>query len=458
MPSTVFSAGTVITAAWLNDINKGVLQPSLKTTIGGTTIADFTINHATTDGRVFFADTVPMDWATGPGKMSVEFELTPTGYFAANPNGHFAIILRQDPATITTAVRGQGIACGNATSFPTYPAGGSDLNPTTMVETWFNGLHGTGNFLWGNSDAARSHGGLQDGTRYKFIVESTKTVDDNRYIRYRMWSYQAALENWQMEVDSGDILDHNAWADLTQSGLFFAQVFESNLSTWSLPFTNIKVTWGPADLAVPDQTIKLSRYGAQLEGDLQFIGNARRIKAPYSAGTSLVNFLTVQTSTANSATSFVVKPSGSATIANTLYSNHSTSSTTWQGVTVGMTSTEALIESLALSATTLPVGINVGVGTRIATFKTTGIRLLTGTIDIGVPLTFNSSFVNAGGSVATTFVATTGGWDWEAMSTSGTISTYLTTTYDKNKLEDMIRPLYCLFSYIIKNLQDKKVI
>ncbi len=244
----------------------------------------------------------------------------------------------------------------------------------------------------------------------------------------------------------------------TKTGLLFLQVFEDNLSPWSLPFTDIKVTWGPADLAVPDQTTKLSRYGAQLEGDLTFIDTARRVYAPFGGGsTSLVNYLTVQSSTTNTATSFVVKPNGTATSANTLYSNNATSTTVWQGVSVGMTSTEALIESLAIGASTLPVGINVGSGSRIATFKTTGINVLSASKDIGALIGWSGTLTNWGGTNAATF-STTANLNVDALSTSGTIATYLTGTYSAALIEDMVRPLWCMLSFLVKNLQDKKVI
>lgn len=388
MTTTVFSSGTVISSPWLNDVNNAVYRPDLKTTIGGLTVGSVTLDHSTPSQKVVITNTNPMYWAAGPGKMSVEFDLTPNNYFTANPNGHFAVVLRCDTDLIATEVRGQGIACGNATSFPYGP---SDLNPTPLLETWMGNLTVPGNYTFPNSETARSLQFL-DGVHYRFVIEATKTVDDKRYLRYRVWSFQATYNTWRAEVDTGDVLDHNIWADLTKTGLVFGHVFEDNLSSWSLPFTNVKVTWGPADLATPDQTIKLSRYGAQLEGDLKFIGTGRKIKATFNAGPALTNSLAVQSSTTNTATTLVLLPNGTATTANHLYSNNSTSSSTYQALTVGMTGSEGIIESFGYSAANPSIGINVGSGTRKLTIAASDITStvtlnLTGSATRGIYIT-----------------------------------------------------------------------
>lgn len=242
------------------------------TALGGISIPDFVINQATPDARVFFPDTNPAGWNAGAGRMTVRFDLVPTNYFAANPNGHLAVVLRQQLDSVATAVRGQGIAIGNATGFPN---GSSDLNPTPLLETFFNSLAGTpggaANYLWPNSEGARSLP-MVDGATYRVIIDSTKMNDGLRYLRYRMYRFQTATQSWRAEVDTGDVLDHNVWAELTQTGLLFGDVFRSNLTTWSLNFHQVGVFWGPAQAPTSDQTIKLSRYGAQLEGNMKFVG------------------------------------------------------------------------------------------------------------------------------------------------------------------------------------------
>ena len=77
-PSMTFNdrdSNTPIMAAWLNGVNNAVYKPSLKTTIGGKAIADFSLDHSTPNSYVMITDTNPLDWAGGPGRMSVTFEL-----------------------------------------------------------------------------------------------------------------------------------------------------------------------------------------------------------------------------------------------------------------------------------------------------------------------------------------------------------------------------------------------
>jgi hypothetical protein len=421
--------------------------------LGGVAIADFSMDQYTTNGQVPFANTYPTGWNTNAGRMTVDFQVTPNSFFAANPNAHFVVIARCTTSLIATAARGQGIAIGNATAFPL--GGAIDLNPTTTLETWFGGI-GAGAGLWPNAETARSIG-MQDGKTYRIIVDTTKTNEGNRYLRYRMWTKDAVNGNWISNVDTGDVLDHNVGADLTQSGLLFGYAFQSNLSAWSLAFTNTKVTWGPAESATPDITTKLSRYGAQMEGDIRFLGYGRRIKAPFSGGPALTDFLTFQSDTTNTGTSLVVKPNGTSTVANLLFSNNSTSTSLYQAVTFGMSGAVALMEALALGTTTPVFGVNVGAGNRVATFKTTGLNILGGSKDIGQSIGWGSGITNFGGTNAQTFVGS-GGVDMDAVSAVGAWAAFFTGTYSAANIEGAVRPLYCMLSSLIADLKNKKVI
>lgn len=108
--------------------------------------------------------------------------------------------------------------------------------------------------------------------------------------------------------------------------------------------------------------MKLSRYGAQLEGDLNFIGTGHKIKAPFNAGPSLATSLAVQSANANTATTLVYLPNGTSTAANTLYSNNSSSTSTYQALTIGMSGSEGLINTFGLSAANPTINFEVGVG------------------------------------------------------------------------------------------------
>lgn len=241
--------------------------------LGGFSPANITIDQNTVNGRVDILDTNPLGWNAGVGRMEVQFDVKFNNYFTRNPGGHLAVVLRCDTSAIGTAVRGQGMLFGNVSGAPN----GTDLIPSSLLETYFGSTSAPtgGNFLFQNSEGARSKGGMRDNVQYRVIVSGSKANNGQRYLRYALWSWNATYQNWVHEVDTGDVLDHNVWADLTSYGLVFGHVFATAGQTWSIDLTNIKVTWGPCENFTPDQTTKLSRYGAQLEGDLKFIGTRR---------------------------------------------------------------------------------------------------------------------------------------------------------------------------------------
>lgn len=438
------------------------VAPILSAPLGGTTLADFSVDATTPSQYVSFIDTVPAGWGVGAGRQTLSFDLISTDFFLNNPNAHCAIILRCDTAAIVSvpAVRGQGILIGNATAVPT---GSSDLNPTCLIETWFNGMVGLStvdNFVFSNSEGARSKGGMLDNVPYRVVIDSIKTNEGNRYIRYRVWSRPVANGPYIAEVDTGDVLDHNNLADLTKTGLVFAYVFASNLGPWSLDFTNVKVTWGPAESSVPDQTIKLSRFGAELEGDIRFIGNARKLKVKCDG--SIANWTMAQSQTLNTATSVPVLPNGSATTSNFLSLNSSTPGTSYRAASFGMAGTVALLETFHFGQADSQVGVNIGASNRVATFKTTGLNVLGGSKDIGQSIGYSVNITNWGGTNANTF-STTQTLDIDAMCALAFWKNFLNTTYGMplayaDGVETAVKPLYSMLSYLVKNLQDKKVI
>lgn len=457
-----------------------------KTSLGGLTVGSVTLNQSLADpggspgtygGRVLIEDTNPNGWNTDAGRMTVEFELTPNNFFAGNPSAHCAIVLRQDPTLMHTpavtgdVVRGQGIAFGNTTFFPNYA---NPLNPTAIIETWMGitDLHplpvpaGIGIFTWPNSEVAHSFA-LQDGTHYKFSIDSTKTNDGNRYIRYRVWSLQPTYLYWRLEQDSGDVLDHNVWADLTQSSLAFGWVFGSNSAAWSLPFTNVKVTWGPAEHATPDQTIKLSRYGAQLEGDLEFLGNFRRIKLPPIDELHPNRDAAFQSSVLNEDTNVIVIPNGTSQNAAYVAYNTSLDNNIFKGVSFGMVGSEAYLTTWAWNSGIVappPLNIDIGLNTRVAQFTSAGLKLLNSSVPVETPIGWSSQLINWGGTNAVTF-NTTGNFDIDGIcADSGVgfgIRDYLNSlslSYSPLAIEYVLRPLYCMFSGLIADLKNKKII
>jgi len=433
------------------------VAPILSAPLGGTTIADFSMDITNVSRRVEIADTVPAGWGVGAGRQTVSFDLISNNFFALNPNAHAGAVLRCDTAIVATDPRGQAWIFGNATGF----AGPSDLNPTPMVETIYNNLVGLstpGNYTWSNSDGARSKGGMLDGVPYRVVIDSTKTNEGQRYIRYRMWSRPVSNGPYVPEVDTGDVLDHNTLADLTKTGLVFFFVFESGVGGWSLNYSNIKVTWGPAESSVPDQTIKLSRFGAELEGNLNFIGNGRKVNV--TSNGVVTNWTYVQNKNANQATSWLVQPNGSSTTSNFTSLNSSAPGTSYRAATYGMQGTVALLETFHSGQADPQLGVNIGAANRVATFKTTGLNILGGSKDIGQAIGYAS--YNWGGANASAY-ATGTGIDIDNMCLQYTIRNYLAsggalTSTQGDYIEVVLRPLWSLVSYLVKNLQDKKVI
>ncbi len=177
----------------------------------------------------------------GPGEMEVQFELIANEYFT-DDSGHLAVVLRCDTAVINSAVYGQGMIFGNVVGNTT---GGAPYSPTTQIETWFNGLAPDGNYLPPES-AGYASKPLQDGVNYKAIVSSKVYDSVSSYIRYRLYRFNPTFSTWDLERDTGDILDKNNYIDKTKSGLVFGQVFANpTVPPWSITITNIKTTWSP---------------------------------------------------------------------------------------------------------------------------------------------------------------------------------------------------------------------
>lgn len=88
---------------------------------------------------------------------------------------------------------------------------------------------------------------------------------------------------------------------------------------------------------------------------------------------------------------------------------------------------------------------------------TAGITLPSATINLGTAWSIGAGLTNFGGTNAQAFVTGTT-LDIDALCTDGFISGFLGTTYNQLLIEYSIRPLYCMVSSLIKNLQNKKVL
>jgi hypothetical protein len=204
-----------------------------------TNLGSFTMDNTTAPsggfGRKFYADTVPGGYNIGAGRMSFSTDIVFNNYFAVNPDGHMAVVLRQDPALAETAVRGNGMAIGNLTGAPE----GTQVNPGAQVELWANSVNPQENRLVPGAESGEA---LQDGVPYKLLVESSVAPDGNKYAR--MAIYKQTARGHDCVVDTGDVLDTLVGSDFTKAGLLIGHVFGANVSGWSIAFTNMKVWWG----------------------------------------------------------------------------------------------------------------------------------------------------------------------------------------------------------------------
>ena len=258
--------------------------------------------------------------------------------------------------------------------------------------------------------------------------------------------------------DTGYVLDHNTGADFTKTGLMFGVVTPENLGVWSIDFSNIKGTWGPVEAVTTDTTGKANKYSPDISGDLTFISNASRIRAPFNAGPSLVNSLTFQSDTANTATTVVLKPNGSGNLSSFLLSNNSTSDTVYQVLNISMGATQAVIETFNRGSTDPTLNINIGAGLTVANFGPQGLAFNGASKYIGTNRIDLGTQSNFGGTAAQSW-ATAASLNWEtAICQDGAISTFLGGTYNQVLIELAILPIARNLSVLIKDLKDKKII
>ncbi len=215
--------------------------------------------------------TNPGPWLTGQGRCSLSFDFTSTNYFSANPLAHFVMAVRHNNS-ITTSNDGHGAGIGNTSGFAGFGNEGNNSSPVLFLETFYGATPpASNNYVWVNAEDSRV-GAFVDGTTYRMTIDSTRAYDGSMYIRGRAWQ-QVSIGGttvWQLIVDTGDNLDSNSYATFLQSGIIFAMVFGSSLTNWTLAFTNIACTWSDAGAPCDDQSTKVSRYGGQLYGALQY--------------------------------------------------------------------------------------------------------------------------------------------------------------------------------------------
>lgn len=333
---------------------------------GGQLISDFTLNYATSGQEIYFANTNPNGWSAGAGRMTLDCQFTLNNFLNSNPSAHIFISLRQPASQVGLSIQGQGVAMGALGSFTSY-------SPTPLSETFYAG----GNHVYGNSHIAASSV-LADGNTYRLIVESTLAIDGNRYLRHRLWQLDGANNYWKALSDSGDILDYNPTIDMTQSGFLVGYVFAGTSTTWSVPFTNVKTTWGPAYATTGDQTLKLGIYGGNVAGPLNFTGSASKIGVVTPSTSDYSTATAFQATTSNLNTSVIAKPNGSATGSNFLSLSSSNPSTNYYAAAYGVSGNVANLFTFGVgSGYTAPdFSVQIGIGNEVLRVKSDRVNIM----------------------------------------------------------------------------------
>lgn len=447
-------------------VGNGGASSGVDPAIGGVNIANFSMLSGAVPAsrRWEYPNTNPNGWNTKDGvnpragQMTLNADFVSTNYFALNPGGHLVVGLRCDTAVIATQARFAGIILGNVSG----AAEGAPNFPTTQIETKAEGLAPGGNFrfMFPNSQGPASKP-LTDGVTYRLCIRSSLTENNQRMIRYQLWRFNSVRTAWDIEVDSGDMLDHNTWLDYTKSGLVFASVFEGSTAAgaWSVAWSNISVTWAGVKDSASDLSERLNRYDALLAGNLTFEGMARRLYLyTDSAGTAFNNWTQLVSSTLNSNTSVVAVPNGTSVASNFLATNNSSLATNFSYATYGMNGALAELTTGGVGTGAVPnFAVKIG-STTTATFKTTGIRLLTGTEDMGLTSTRLTGVSNTGGPAALALVQSPAAQNLETYCTAGNIAAQLGPTYSATNIETVFRPIFAIASAMLADLQARKVL
>ena len=429
--------------------------------VGGTTLTNFVMNSSTPNRRVEFPNTFPNGWNLRKGSQTVDFEMVSTNYFSANPSGHIAVVLRCDTSIISTQVSGQGIVIGDLIDIG-LPINddGPPYKPASQIETW---SPGSANARWvfpytwsGESKK------MLDGVRYRFIIDSTVAEDGNKFIRYRRYRYFNARQAWDLEVDTGDVLDHNTNADLTQSGLVFGEVFSSDITPWTLSFENVKVTWKGHKGAATDARAFLSRFSPEVEGDIVFMNGSNRIRVSNSGLPA--TWTAFMSSTVNGSTQVVSAPNGSSRTASFVAVNNS-DMTNFGSVSIAAFETYTALGTDSQGSGSLPeLRLEYGYTNWLAKLNSSGMWLRNGswvsTLPLGRDQTTFSQLTGTGGHNARQFANGTGLYNIEDACSVGHIEGFFSAHggVNGNTVETAIRPLYCLVSTVIDLARKKGTI
>ncbi len=438
--------------------------------VGGVVIPDQTMTAATPAGKIVFTDTNPLSWHLGAGSMYLRFEFITDRYFEANPNGHFAVVLRCDTGLVATEVRGQGCAIGNLTG----ALEGTTTNPGAQLETYHGTLLPTPTTRYLIPNAATALGKpLLDGTVYRVEVESVLTAGGVRSFRMAIGRANVTRASFDLEVDTGYVVDDNAYIDFTKTGLAFGNVFAENLVPWSIEFRNIRVVWGLAPTDDAANIDRLSRFGGLVEGPLYTtgavaVGTSLSVDAPgarqfinNTPGLAVTSWTARLSSTPNANTTDLITPNGTAVAASFTAANRGYLGSAFGAVSYGMDGDSAVISTQSYFGAAVPnLIVKIG-GTASGTFSAGQLSIPAinvGSASTNLGTTTSTGLSSLGGSNARAL------WNaaqnMELISTAGTISGVYgpLNNITGSSLEYGLRPLYGYLSVLIAELQARKLL
>lgn len=410
-----------------------------------TALGSFVLNTSTPTEKIRIPTTDAGGWADGVGQCTLDFECVPTNYFAMNPGGHVAIITRCDTALLDTAVSGQGVIFGNMVGIGDTE--GAPFPKASQIETWEYPDNPTNRWIF--PDTSGGPGApMADDQRYRFIVESVKNYDNQRYIRYRRYIWYPSRACWNLEVDSGHVLDHNVNSDLTKTGIAFGHVFSSGSGGWSVAFNNVNVTWGPAAVTV-DQRANLQKTGGTVTGPVTLYRAAIRMDA---SGADPTRWAKVLPAADNDDAKWFVTPSKASGQGLLIAGNSNTGNLGYAALSASPKF--ATLNTGALGSADIPE-LRVGHGeTAQMTFKSGGVYVGTRPKPLGNADIF-ADLQNAGGSAARAFANSGSPFNIESLCVAGGISGVMPATITNSALEAALRPVYCLLSTLIETTRSK---
>ena len=435
------------------DVAAEVKEPTV------TAIPNFTLNSSTPDGRYPIATTGAAGWNLLPSSKVVDFEVEMNSYFTANPNGHIAILARTNTAILATTLVGQGMIIGKVLG---DEGNSASFTPTTAIETWRNPNAVPNRWIYPDTDGSPGQP-MVDGGRYRIILTTTKHVDGSRTIGYKRYKWNTSWNAWDLEVDTGDILDNNTTADLSNEGLALGFVASSNLVPWSVPVTNIKVTWCAPIPPRTDSRAVFTRYGGTIKGDVSHAGHVSYASknlylqsgGPPSTWTKFID------KTAGNDTKLLVTPNKASGVAAVLLANNSNPASCAY-LSFGMYSNYASIHCATEGGAAAPTELRFSIDgdvSRALKATSSGIYAPGATLPLGINNSIMAAVYNLGGTNARSFTNNSP-LDLEQLSTIGQITSYLTgggvfTNAQADKLEGLFRPLFSILSVCVASARNK---